>query len=218
MDNPLKYFSELTDPRVERNREHLLEEILLIAIAAVLSGADSWNDIADYGEDKREWLQTFLTLPSGIPSHDTFNRVFAALDPEEMEKGFAAWVASIAKLTAGEVVAIDGKTLCGTREAGKKKLVHMVSAWAEGNGLVLGQRKVDEKSNEITAIPKLLNALELAGTVVTIDAMGCQREIASRIIEKKADYVLAVKENQPGLLADIKDSFQIGRAPGRERV
>jgi predicted transposase YbfD/YdcC len=209
MDNPLKYFSELTDPRVERNREHLLEEILLIAIAAVLSGAESWNDIADYGEDKQEWLQTFLTLPSGIPSHDTFNRVFAALDPEEMEKGFAAWVASIAKLTAGEVVAIDGKTLCGTRETGKKKLVHMVSAWAEGNGLVLGQRKVDEKSNEITAIPKLLNALELAGTVVTIDAMGCQREIASRIIEKKADYVLAVKENQPGLLADIKDSFQM---------
>jgi predicted transposase YbfD/YdcC len=194
---------------VERNREHLLEEILLIAIAAVLSGAESWNDISDYGEDKQEWLQTFLMLPSGIPSHDTFNRVFAALDPEEMEKGFAAWVASIAKLTAGEVVAIDGKTLCGTRETGKKKLVHMVSAWAEGNGLVLGQRKVDEKSNEITAIPKLLNALELAGTVVTIDAMGCQREIASRIIGKKADYVLAVKENQPGLLVDIKDSFQM---------
>jgi predicted transposase YbfD/YdcC len=207
MDNPLKYFSELTDPRVERNREHLLEEILLIAIAAVLSGAESWNDIADYGHDKQEWLKTFLTLPGGIPSHDTFNRVFAALDPEELEKGFVAWVSSIAKLTAGEVVAIDGKTLCGTREQGKKKLVHMVSAWAEGNGLVLGQRKVDEKSNEITAIPKLLDALELAGTVVTIDAMGCQREIASKIVEKKADYVLAVKENQ-GLLAEqIRDSF-----------
>lgn len=207
MDNPLKYFSELTDPRVERNREHLLEEILLIAIAAVLSGAESWNDIADYGEDKQEWLQTFLTLPSGIPSHDTFNRVFAALDPEEMERGFAAWVSSIAKLTAGEVVAIDGKTLCGTRQVGKKALVHMVSAWASANNLVLGQRKVDEKSNEITAIPKLLNALELAGTVVTIDAMGCQREIASQIIEKKADYVLAVKENQ-GLLAEqVRDSF-----------
>ena len=145
MDNPLKYFAELRDPRVERNREHLLEEILLIAIAAVLSGAESWNDIAQYGEEKREWLQTFLTLPSGIPSHDTFNRVFAALDPEEMEKGFVAWVSSIAKLTAGEVVAIDGKTLCGTREAGKKRLVHMVSAWAEGNGLVLGQRKAEEK-------------------------------------------------------------------------
>ena len=207
MDNPLKYFAELRDPRIERNREHLLEEILLIAIAAVLSGAESWNDIADYGEDKRGWLKTFLTLPSGIPSHDTFNRVFAALDPEEMERGFVAWVSSIAKLTAGEVVAIDGKTLCGTREAGKKALVHMVSAWASTNNLVLAQRKVDEKSNEITAIPKLLDALELAGTVVTVDAMGCQREIASRIIEKKADYVLAVKDNQ-GLLAEqVRDSF-----------
>ena len=207
MENPLKYFSELRDPRVERNREHLLEEILLIAIAAVLSGAESWNNIADYGQDKRQWLATFLTLPSGIPSHDTFNRVFAALDPEAMEKGFVDWVSSIAKLTAGEVVAIDGKTLCGTRESGKKKLVHMVSAWAEGNGLVLGQRKVDEKSNEITAIPKLLKALALAGTVVTIDAMGCQREIAKLIVEKKADYVLAVKDNQ-GLLAEqVRDSF-----------
>ncbi|MGA2046150.1 MAG: ISAs1 family transposase [Terracidiphilus sp.] len=207
MDNPLKYFSELRDPRIERNREHLLEEILLIAIAAVLSGAESWNDIADFGEDKREWLQAFLTLPSGIPSHDTFNRVFAALDPEEMERGFVAWVSSIAKLTAGEVVAIDGKTLCGTREAGKKTLVHMVSAWASANNLVLAQRKVDEKSNEITAIPKLLNALELAGTVVTVDAMGCQREIASLIIEKKADYVLAVKGNQ-GLLAEqVRESL-----------
>jgi predicted transposase YbfD/YdcC len=207
MENPLKYFAELRDPRVERNREHLLEEIRLISIAAVLSGAESWNNIAEYGEDKLEWLKTFLTLPSGIPSHDTFNRVFAALDPEEMEKGFVAWVSSIAKLTAGEVVAIDGKALRGTRETGKKALVHMVSAWAEGNGLVLAQRKVDEKSNEITAIPKLLNALELTGTVVTIDAMGCQREIAKRMIEKKADYVLAVKGNQ-GLLAEqVRDSF-----------
>lgn len=207
MENPLKYFSELRDPRVERNREHLLEEILLISIAAVLSGAESWNDIAEYGEDKLEWLRTFLTLPSGIPSHDTFNRVFAALDPEEMEKGFVSWVSSIARLTAGAVVAIDGKALCGTRERGKKTLVHMVSAWSEANGLVLAQRKVDEKSNEITAIPKLLEALELSGTVVTIDAMGCQREIARRIVGKKADYVLAVKENQ-GLLAEqVRDSF-----------
>ncbi len=209
MDNPLKYFAELTDPRVERNREHLLEEILLIAIAAVLSGAESWNEIAEYGEDKLEWLKTFLTLPGGIPSHDTFNRVFQALDPEEMERGFVAWVSSIARLTAGAVVAIDGKSLCGTREQGKKTLVHMVSAWAETNGLVLAQHKVDEKSNEITAIPKLLAALELAGAVVTIDAMGCQRQIASQIVAQQADYVLAVKENQPGLLADIKDSFQM---------
>jgi predicted transposase YbfD/YdcC len=209
MESPLKYFARLTDPRIERNREHRLEEILLIAIAAVLSGAESWNDIADYGESKREWLKTFLTLPGGIPSHDTFNRVFAALDPEEFERGFAAWVAAIAKLTAGEVVAIDGKTLCGTRQVGKKQLVHLVSAWAGTNNLVLGQRKVDEKSNEITAIPKLLAALELSGTVVTIDAMGCQREIAAKIVDKKADYILAVKENQQRLLDDIKDSFKM---------
>ena len=192
---------------MKRNREHLLEEILLIAIAAVLSGAESWNDIEDYGHAKLEWLRTFLTLPSGIPSHDTFNRVFAALDAEELEKGFVAWVSSIAKLTAGEVVSIDGKALCGTRETGKKTLVHMVSAWANANRLVLAQRRVEEKSNEITAIPKLLAVLELSGTVVTIDAMGCQREIASQIVEKKADYVLAVKQNQ-GLLAEqVRDSF-----------
>jgi len=207
MENPLKYFAEVRDPRVKRNREHLLEEILLIAIAAVLSGAESWNDIEDYGHAKLEWLRTFLTLPSGIPSHDTFNRVFAALDAGELEKGFVAWVSSIAKLTAGEVVAIDGKALCGTRETGKKTLVHMVSAWANANRLVLAQRRVEEKSNEITAIPKLLAVLELSGTVVTIDAMGCQREIASQIVEKKADYVLAVKQNQ-GLLAEqVRDSF-----------
>jgi len=209
MDNPLQYFSRLTDPRVERNREHLLEEILLIAIAAVLSGAESWNDIQDYGESKLEWLKTFLTLPSGIPSHDTFNRVFAALDPEEFEQSFMAWVSSIAQRTAGEVVAIDGKTLRGSRESGKKQLVHMVSAWASSNNMVLGQRKVDDKSNEITAIPKLLEALELSATVVTIDAMGCQRSIAEKILSRQADYILAVKENQQGLLDAMKDSFQM---------
>jgi len=209
MDNPLKYFAELRDPRVERNREHVLEEVLLIAIASVLSGAESWNDMEDYGKAKLLWLKTFLKLPSGIPSHDTFNRVFAALDPEQLEKGFVAWVGSIAKLTAGEVVAIDGKALCGTREPGSKAIVHMVSAWAEGNGLVLAQRKVDEKSNEITAIPKLLDALELSGTVVTIDAMGCQKSIAEKIVAKKADYILAVKQNQGSLLDGIVDSFQM---------
>src|SRR5438270_8505550 len=133
MENPLKYFAELTDPRVERTREHLLEEILLIAIAAVLSGANSWNEIEDYGKAKKAWLGTFLHLPGGIPSHDTFNRVFSALDPEELERGFVAWVASIARLTSGEVVAIDGKTLRGSKATGKKALVHMVSAWANGN-------------------------------------------------------------------------------------
>lgn len=209
MENPLSYFSELRDPRVERTREHLLEEILLIAIAAVLSGAESWNDMEDYGHAKREWLKTFLSLPSGIPSHDTFNRVFAALDPAELEKGFVDWVCSIARLTAGEVVAIDGKALCGSRQPGQKAVVHMVSAWASANNLVLGQRKVDDKSNEITAIPKLLEALELSGTVVTIDAMGCQKTIAEKIVDKKADYILAVKDNQGHLLEEVKDSFRM---------
>ena len=209
MDSPMKYFAEMRDPRVERTREHLLEEILLIAIAAVLSGANGWNEIEDYAQSKVEWFKSFLRLPGGIPSHDTFNRVFSALDPEELEKGFVAWVSSIAKLTAGEVVAIDGKALRGTQESGKKAIVHMVSAWANSNNLVLGQRRVDEKSNEITAIPKLLDALELSGTVVTIDAMGCQRGIAEKIVAKKADYILAVKENQGHLLDEIKDSFQM---------
>jgi predicted transposase YbfD/YdcC len=208
MESPLKYFAELTDPRVERTREHLLEEILLIAIAAVLSGASGWNEIEDYGKAKREWLSTFLRLPGGIPSHDTFNRVFSALDPEELEKGFVGWVASIAQLTAGEVVAIDGKALRGTRQAGKT-LVHLVSAWANQNNLVLAQRRVDDKSNEITAIPKLLQMLELSGTVVTIDAMGCQRTIAQKIVDQKADYILAVKENQGHLLEEIQDSFRM---------
>ena len=209
MDNPLKYFAELRDPRVERTREHLLEEILLMVLAAVLSGAESWNEIEGYGKAKHAWFKGFLTLPGGIPSHDTFNRVISALDPAELENGFVAWVSSIARLTAGEVVAIDGKALRGTREAGKATLVHMVSAWASANNLVLAQRKVDVKSNEITAIPKLLAALELSGTVVTIDAMGCQRAIAEKNVAKKADYVLAVKENQGHLLEEIKDSFQM---------
>lgn len=158
-----------------------------MAIAAVLSGAGSWNEIEGYGKAKRPWFKGFLKLPGGIASHDTFNRVISALDPAEMERGFAAWVVSIAGLTAGEVVAIEGKSLCGTREAGKKTLVHRVSAWASANNLVLAQRQVDDKSNEITAIPKLLAALELGGTVVTIDAMGCQRSIAEKIVAKDAD-------------------------------
>jgi hypothetical protein len=143
MDSPLKHFADLHDPRVERTREHLLEEILLITIAAILSGANGWNEIEDYAHSKHVWFKSFLTLPSGIPSHDTFNRVFSALDPEELEKGFVAWVSSIAKLTAGEVVAIDGKTLRGASEPSKKgpdkkAIVHMVSAWANTNSLVLG--------------------------------------------------------------------------------
>jgi len=209
MESPIKYFAELTDPRVERTKEHLLQDILFIAIAAVLCGAEGWNEIEDYGKAKQSWLKTFLCLPGGIPSHDTFNRVFSALDPEELETGFLAWVRDVAQLSDGEVVSIDGKALRGSRQAGNKAIVHMVSAWANANHLVLAQRKVDDKSNEITAIPKLLQVLELSGTIVTIDAIGCQRSLAQQIADKRADYVLAVKENQGHLLEEVKDSFRM---------
>lgn len=212
MENPLQYFAKLKDPRVKRTREHLLEDILLIAIAAILSGASSWNEIEQYGRTKAKWFKTFLKLPGGIPSHDTFNRVFAMLDPVVLEKCFLDWIASIAQLSKDEVVAIDGKAIRGSVKVdpkGAKSFTHMVSAWANANNLVLGQRKVDDKSNEITAIPKLLEALELSGTIVTIDAMGCQREVAEKIVERKANYVLALKKNQGNLYAEVEDSFRM---------
>jgi len=209
MESPLTYFAELTDPRVERTKEHLLQEILFIAIAAVLCGAESWNDMEDCGKAKLPWLKTFLRLPGGIPSHDTFHRVFSALDPDQLEACFLAWVRDVARLSDGEGVSIDGKAIRGSRQTGNKAIVHLVSAWANANHLVLAQRKVADKSNEITAIPKLLQVLELSGTVVTIDAIGCQRSLAQQIAEKKADYILAVKQNQGHLLEEIKDSFQM---------
>jgi hypothetical protein len=149
-----------------------------------------------FGKAKEEWLKTFLRLPGGIPSHDTFNRVFSALEPEELEKSFIAWTQAVVRLAEGEVVAIDGKSMRGTREAGNKSIVHMVSAWAQENHIALGQVKVDEKSNEITAIPRLLDLLVLKGCIVTIDAMGCQRDISAKIVDKEAHYILALKGNQ----------------------
>ena len=207
--NILSYFSKMKDPRVERTKYHKLEDIVFIAIASVLSGAETWNDMEDYGIQKQEWLKTILELPDGIPSHDTFNRFFSALDPNEFEQCFLSWVKDICVQSEGEIISIDGKTMCGSRASSCKSATHIVSAWADINQLILGQIKVDNKSNEITAIPKLLDVLLLKGSIVTIDAMGCQKEIAKKIIEREADYILAVKENQADLLDDIQDSFRI---------
>jgi len=205
------FFGQITDPRRDLSKLHSLNDILLIGILAVISGADTWNAMEDYGVAKEEFLRKFLELPNGIPSHDTFNRVFSSIDSEEFEQVFVQWVSSIAKLSKGEIIAIDGKTLRGAKEHGKKSPVHMVSAWASQNNMVLGQVKTEEKSNEITAIPKLLETLELEGCVITIDAMGTQKEIAEKIVDNKADYVLAVKANQPGLLENIQDEFRFAK-------
>jgi len=207
MESPLHYFSGMKDPRINRTKAHLLEDIIVIAILSVICGAETWNDMEDFGTEKEIWLRTFLKLPEGIPSHDTFNRVFSLLDPK-LQDAFIQWTCSVARLTDGEVINIDGKTICGSRDKNKKSIVHMVSAWANVNNIVLGQVKVDDKSNEITAIPELLNLLVLKGCIVTIDAMGCQKEIASSIISGEADYILALKGNQGNLLEQTEDSFR----------
>lgn len=208
-----KHFGQVKDPRVERTKRHKLLDIILIAICGVICGADSWVDIEMFGKAKKEWLKTILELPNGIPSHDTFGRVFAAINPEEFEKSFMEWVQAINKLTQGQVIAIDGKQLRGSHdsEAGKNA-IYMVSAWASESQLVLGQRKVDDKSNEITAIPKLLKLIEISGCIVTIDAIGTQTQIAKTILEHHGDYLLAVKENQGHLYEDIYDLFEEDRS------
>ena len=202
-----EYFSELEDPRWH-NKRHMLLDIVVIAICAVICGADSWEDIELFGQAKEPWLKGFLELPHGIPSHDTFRRVFAVLDTEQFQTRFVEWIQAVDKLTKGQVVAIDGKTLRRShdRREGKKAL-QIVSAWASTNSLVLGQRKVNEESNEITAVPELLASLEIPGCIVTLDAIHCQRDTAQTIIEKKADYVLPVKENQPRLLEALQGLF-----------
>ncbi|GHT18906.1 hypothetical protein AGMMS4957_02070 [Bacteroidia bacterium] len=153
MQTPISYFTGLTDPRVDRSKVHLMEDIIFITIAAVICGAETWNDIEDYGKAKESWLRHYLKLPNGIPSHDTFNRFFSALDPAAFERAFLSWIKDISKLTDGDIVSIDGKTICGSREGNSKRAVHIVSTWSKANQLSLGQIKVDEKSNEITAIP-----------------------------------------------------------------
>lgn len=203
------HFAEVTDPRIERTKLHALLDILVIAICAVICGADTWVEIEEYGKAKEAWLKRFLALPNGIPSHDTFARVFARLDPEELQRSFLSWIRAVSQVTQGEVIAIDGKTLRHSYDRGAGKgAVHMVSAWATANHLVLGQCKVDAKSNEITAIPKLLEVLEVAGCIVTIDAMGCQKAIARTIIEKEGDYVLALKENHGFVYREVELFFK----------
>lgn len=205
----LTHFAELEDPRIERTKEHLLLDIVTIAICAVICGAESWVDIEAYGEAKHDWLGKFLALPSGIPSDDTFARVFARLDSQQLQQCFLNWISAISDLTSGEVIAIDGKQLRHSYDRGANKgAIYMVSAWATTNRLVLGQRQVDEKSNEITAIPQLLRVLELSGCIVTLDAMGTQKDIAAAIVNKGADYVLALKGNQVSLHEDVQWLFE----------
>ncbi|MBI1802415.1 MAG: ISAs1 family transposase [Chloroflexi bacterium] len=214
-----EHFAQLKDPRIERTKRHQLLDIIVIAICAVICGADSWPEIEAFGKAKQPWLKQFLALPHGIPSHDTFWRVFARLDPQQFQQSFISWVQAISDLTQGQVIAIDGKTLRRShdREQGQAA-IHMVSAWATANRLVLGQLKVDQKSNEITAVPTLLRLLAIEGCIVRLDALGCQSEIAQTIVDQHADYVLAVKENQEQLYHDLKDLFEDAYAVGFREV
>jgi predicted transposase YbfD/YdcC len=201
-----EHFSELEDPRCSGKVEHLLIDILVIAVCAVIAGAESWVDMALYGQNKADWLSTFLRLPNGIPAHDTFRRVFMLIDPEDFESRFTAWTQAFAVSVDREVVAIDGKTVRGSFDRSRDQgPLHIVSAWASERGLVLGQRQVGDKSNEITAVPELLDTLDLKGNIVTLDAMGCQKAIASKILERGADYLVTLKANQGKIFAAVRD-------------
>jgi predicted transposase YbfD/YdcC len=203
-----QHFAKLPDPRVKRRRRHELLDIIVIAICGIICGCKAWDEIAIYGRKKKDWLQTFLELPNGIPSKDTFRRVFARLKPAAFQACFRNWMQALAESLGVKQIAIDGKTLRRSHDRGLGKSgLHLVSAWATANHLSLGQVAVDDKSNEITAIPQLLELLELSGAIVTIDAMGCQKDIACQIREADGHYVLAVKNNQERLLQDIQQCF-----------
>jgi predicted transposase YbfD/YdcC len=199
----VEHFKELSDPRVDRTKDHALIDVLVVAVCTLLCGGEGFNDMEDFGKAKEQWFKTFLSLANGIPSHDTFNRVLAALDPKKFLECFLRWTQSLRQSVHQEIVALDGKAL---RRAMNKKenLKYIVSAWAESNNLVLGQLKVTDKSNEITAVPELLRVLELSGCIVTLDAMGCQKKIAQEIMEADADYVLALKGNQETVHEEVK--------------
>src|SRR5713226_9398476 len=202
-------FAQVEDPRIERTKQHRLRDIIIIAICGVICGADGWVGIEEFGKAKEAWLTDLLKLPNGIPSHDTFGRVFALIDPKQFEASFLQWVQGISTTIKG-VIAIDGKTSRRThdQEAGKQAL-HLLSAWAAENRLVLAQMATEEKSNEITAIALLLRQLALAGCIVTIDAMGTQTKIAAQIIEQEGEYALALKENQGNLYEEVKATFTL---------
>ena len=208
-----EHFSKVNDPRIDRRKEHKLIDMIVIAICAVICGAEGWTDIENFGNSKLPWLKTFLELPNGIPSHDTFGRVFSMLDAQQFQLAFYEWVLAVNEIVHGQIINIDGKRLAGSEDKFLgKRAIYMVSAWAEENEIVLGQRKVDEKSNEITAIPELLKLLAISGCIVTIDAIGTQTQIAKTIMEAQADYVLSVKENQGHLFEDISVLFAVDQA------
>ncbi len=201
-------FSLIEDPRIERTRVHGLSDILVLSVLAVIAGAEGWEDIEEFGQQKQSWLKKFLKLQGGIPSHDTISRVFRMLKPGVFQQAFLSWIKVLHQDVGLQTVAIDGKSLRRSHDrSSMKKMLHSVSAWSTTNRLMLGQLAIDEKSNEITAIPKLLKFLELEGAVVTTDAMGCQKEIADGVIEQGGDYMLAVKDNQPTLAAAITELF-----------
>jgi predicted transposase YbfD/YdcC len=198
---------QVPDPRRERTKLHLLVDILVIAVCATICAAETWEEIEEFGQAKESWFKKFLALPNGIPSHDTFRRVFLRINPKKFQEAFVVWVRGVAQMAEGEVVAIDGKQVRGVRTEDGKEGLRMVSAWASEQRLVLGQLKTAEKSNEITAIPLLLELLALKGCIVTIDAMGCQTEIAAQIIKQEADYVLSLKGNQGTLYEEVEEYF-----------
>ena len=213
------HFCVIEDPRIDRTKEHSLIDILIVALCAMLCGAEGFVDFEEFGNAKIDFLRSFLELPNGIPSHDTFRRVFALLDPVQFAECFRNWTESLRRTISAEIVAIDGKTLRRSHDRAKgKEPIHMVSAWARENGLVLGQIKTHDKSNEITAIPELLRTLKLAGCIVTIDAMGCQTKIASEISRAKADYVLALKGNQSTLHEEVARFMEEAQAGDFEGV
>lgn len=202
-----RHFRRLPDPRVAGRRKHLLTEIIVMTICGVISGCNDWQQIATFARARHEWLKKYLRLPNGVPSHDTFERVFDRIDPAAFQACFREWTHALHESLGLSQIAIDGKTLRSSGTGGQQAL-HLVSAWATANSLSLGQVAVAEKSNEITAIPRLIEVLDVNGALVSIDAMGCQKEIAAKIVENGGDYVLTVKDNQPSLLAAIQACFQ----------